>query len=151
VEVFYRPAVRIVCLDASNRVLLLQWQDPHDGSLLWEPPGGGIEPGETPLAAACRELTEETGLDPLAIVDSPVTVGRDTVWNGRRFVGPEPFFMARYPRDEPSLVRDGLLEDEQANLRGHAWVPLASLGTVEGRLEPPSLAEVIAALTSREA
>jgi 8-oxo-dGTP pyrophosphatase MutT (NUDIX family) len=28
----------------------------------WLPVGGEVEPGETPLEAACRELTEETGL-----------------------------------------------------------------------------------------
>ncbi|WP_241027565.1 NUDIX domain-containing protein [Streptomyces verrucosisporus] len=42
------PAARVVCLDAADRVLLLEWRDPYDGSRLWEPPGGGIEPGETP-------------------------------------------------------------------------------------------------------
>ena len=29
---------------------------------LWEWPGGRVEPGETPLKATLRELTEETGL-----------------------------------------------------------------------------------------
>lgn len=34
--------------------------DPAAGK--WEFPGGGIEPGETPMAAAAREFQEETGL-----------------------------------------------------------------------------------------
>ena len=62
-ESLHRPAVRVICLDADGRVLLMHWRDPHDGSRLWEPPGGGIDPGETPLQAARRELAEETGLD----------------------------------------------------------------------------------------
>jgi 8-oxo-dGTP pyrophosphatase MutT (NUDIX family) len=142
----HRPAVRIVCLDAADRVLLLHWQDPYDGSQLWEPPGGGIEPGETPLQAACRELVEETGLDPATIGEHSVTVERDLVWNGNRYVGPEEFFLARFSADQPALARTGLLPDEQVNLQEQEWVPRSALAGLPGRLEPPELATVIDAL-----
>lgn len=146
VEIASRRAVRIICLDAGVRVLMLRWQDPFDASYLWEPPGGGIEAGETPYQAARRELTEETGLDPDAIVDRPVEVQRDTVWNGKRFVGPESFFVARFGEERPELSRIGLLEDEQQNLRAHAWLSPAEIARLGERLEPPSLPAVIAAL-----
>ena len=44
----------------GERVLLVR----HRRLGTWLPPGGEIEPGETPLEAAVRELREETGLVP---------------------------------------------------------------------------------------
>ncbi len=138
--------MRIVCLDSACRVLLLQWRDPSNGELLWEPPGGGIEAGESTLDAARRELVEETGLDPVAVTDMCIDVPRDAWWKGKRHVGEEPFFVARFDTHRPRVGRDGLLEDEQQNLQGHAWCGPAELADLVGRLEPPNLVAVVAAL-----
>jgi 8-oxo-dGTP pyrophosphatase MutT (NUDIX family) len=59
-----RSVVRLVVLDSSNRVLLLQTRDlgnPAFGTS-WELPGGGMEVGETYAHTAIRELREETGI-----------------------------------------------------------------------------------------
>nr|WP_167632097.1 (deoxy)nucleoside triphosphate pyrophosphohydrolase [Mariprofundus ferrooxydans] len=48
--------------NSSGEVLLLKRStDQHCGGL-WSFPGGKVEPGESPQAAAMRELQEETGL-----------------------------------------------------------------------------------------
>jgi len=148
VETTHRPAARVICLDAAHRLLLLHWRDPFDGARLWEPPGGGIEPGETPLTAARRELAEETGLDPAAVLDRSVPVDRDVRWNGKRYVGQEHFFVAHFAEDRPELVRTGLLPDEQANLQGHAWFAWPDLDALPDRLEPPQLPTVLRTLVS---
>lgn len=142
----HRPAARVICLDKADRVLLLRWRDPFDGSSLWEPPGGGIDPGETALQAARRELVEETGLNPAALLDRSVSVPRDVRWNGKRYVGAERFFVARFDTEQPALSRTGLLPDEQTNLQRHAWVARSELASLADPVEPPQLAAVVATL-----
>jgi lipoyl(octanoyl) transferase len=53
--------VSVVPVAADGRVLLLQ-RSPERGGF-WQPVTGRIEPGEEPIAAARRELREETGAD----------------------------------------------------------------------------------------
>jgi 8-oxo-dGTP pyrophosphatase MutT (NUDIX family) len=52
------PAACVIVRDAAGRVLLAR----HSEGDVWVPPGGAIEPLETPADAAVREVWEETGL-----------------------------------------------------------------------------------------
>ena len=56
-----RVGVGVLVFDAQNRLLLGQRLSKH-GEGTWSPAGGHVEFGETPEAAARRELFEETGL-----------------------------------------------------------------------------------------
>jgi 8-oxo-dGTP diphosphatase len=49
-----RQAGRAILRDADGRVLLIHFVLPN--MTFWATPGGGVEPGETALEAAHREL-----------------------------------------------------------------------------------------------
>ena len=89
-----REAARALLLDEDDRVLLVRFEFPT--ATVWALPGGGIEPGETALAALRRELREELGL-----VD--VHIGPH-VWSRLHVV---PFLDGRWDgqRDTVHLVR----------------------------------------------
>ncbi|HEX5097279.1 MAG TPA: NUDIX domain-containing protein [Acidimicrobiia bacterium] len=57
-----RVAAYNVVVDEHSRVLLVRLSDITEAPGHWTLPGGGIEFGEHPEAAAIRELHEETGL-----------------------------------------------------------------------------------------
>lgn len=63
-EVVRHPGgVSVVALDEDGTVALVrQYRYPFQ-THLWELPAGKLEPGEEPLPAAKRELSEETGLE----------------------------------------------------------------------------------------
>ena len=73
----------LILLVDGDGALLMQHRDAHAplGPNQWGLPGGQVEPGETPIVAAHRELLEETGL---------AGVRLEPFWSGPR--PPEPGF-----------------------------------------------------------
>jgi 8-oxo-dGTP diphosphatase len=57
-----RVAAYNVCVDGDDRLLLVRLSNITEAPGSWTLPGGGVEFGEHPEAAAIRELYEETGL-----------------------------------------------------------------------------------------
>ena len=56
---FFRASVGAVIINRHGQVLALERTDNHGA---WQFPQGGIDDGEEPLAAALREVREETGI-----------------------------------------------------------------------------------------
>ena len=75
-----RVAAYALCVDDEDRILLCRVSADYLDAGDWMLPGGGVDFGEHPAAAAIRELAEETGLIgevlELAFIDSIVSPGR---------------------------------------------------------------------------
>lgn len=63
------PVVAAALIDVQGRVLLHRRAPGKHHELLWEYPGGKVEPGESAAEAVLREIAEELGvaLDPAAL------------------------------------------------------------------------------------
>ena len=75
----------------EERVLLIQ----HRKLGKWLPPGGHIDPNETPPEAAKREVLEETGLEVELIQQENVWINS---WNANSFERPLHVLTRRNPR-----------------------------------------------------
>lgn len=152
-----RRAVRAVILADDDRVLMCRFSLPHPAvptgaTVVWAAPGGGIEPGELPLAALRRELREETGLvldaDPPHVWHQEVAVprpadGYDRVVND--------YFLVRTTRFDP---RGALSDDDLAaeHISGMRWWRHAEIAQYGGTdlFSPRDIATPLSALIAGE-
>jgi len=110
----YRPCAGIMLVNAAGKVFVGSRLDmPSDA---WQMPQGGIDDGESPRAAAFRELYEETGVraDKAEIVAEmegwlpydlrPDMIGR--LWGGKYRGQTQKWFLIRFLGDDDDIDLD---------------------------------------------
>ena len=146
-HVKHRETARVLLLNGAGELLMMNthWDPGTDLPPRWLTPGGGIDPGETVLAAAVRELFEETGLivSPEALGDLEVSLPFKMVWgNGQYETGVAHFY--RLILTEPFDLDDAnWTQDEHRDvIEWRWWNPSALIASGE-RVGPPGLLEYL--------
>ncbi|MBK8459060.1 MAG: NUDIX domain-containing protein [Micropruina sp.] len=135
-----RRASRVVITDGTA-VLLFADTDPGvPGSRWWVTPGGGIDPGETPLAAAVREVAEETGLivQPEQVVGPVAHRVTSHGYSDQVINQDELFFLLQVP-SAFEVDSSGHTEGEQLTIAESRWVPISDLGDLSDPVWPDYL------------
>ncbi len=144
----HRRAARVIVLDDAGRVLLVRGHDADQPERSWWfTVGGGIDPGETEVDAALRELREEAGLELAAAdLEGPVMT-RAGIFHfyAESCRQDEVFFVARVPAGhEPSDA--GWTEIERDLLDEMRWLTPAELRAQPLEVFPTALPDVVEAL-----
>jgi 8-oxo-dGTP pyrophosphatase MutT (NUDIX family) len=136
-----RQAGRAILRDRDGRVLLIHFVLPN--MTFWATPGGGVEPGETLLAAAQRELMEELGI--AVELEGPVhTAVGIFEFEGELIENTDNFFAGRWD-GAPHLL--GATETESAALVEARWWTIQELESTREDFFPRDLAAVVKRLS----
>lgn len=146
-----RASVRVVALDERGQILLFRTRSPSYPELgqWWELPGGGIDPGESYVDTAVRELREETGLVTTLVGEPTWTRTATFKIGGARRVQDEVVVTARVAGVAPPIDVGAQLDYERDAYVDSRWWRLADLPAHE-RYYPGRLAELLPAFLAGE-
>lgn len=122
-------AAGLLLVSSDSVLLQLRANSHHSGT--WSTPGGSLEPGETPLQAAFREVHEELrGVPPVSGI-ALAHVTDHGGWAYRTFVGSVDHPMPVWPRNGESERVSWIPIDEVDSLTlhpgfAHSWPALRS-------------------------
>jgi 8-oxo-dGTP diphosphatase len=143
-----RRTARVMLFDESGAILLVRFVVPREGGefVFWALPGGEIEPGETELEAAAREVREELGLE--LTVTGPVYCDSNQFFHqGEMQDNVDFLFRAECGREEPRLV--GFTADEKEIMKEVRWWSEVEVEASDERIFPVGLAERMRELGGR--
>jgi 8-oxo-dGTP pyrophosphatase MutT (NUDIX family) len=148
----HRSAVRLVVLDERGQILLFHTRSPDYPELgtWWELPGGGIDPGESYVEAAIRELREETGIVTDTVGEATWTRTATFKCRGFRRVQEEVVALVTVPAVAPSIDVTGQLDYEADAYMSARWWPLNELLTTRDRFYPGRLPSLLPAFLAGE-
>ena len=154
----YRPCVGIMLVNRaglvfvgrrSNKALREHVAPGHD----WQMPQGGIDRGEDPLAAAIRELREETNVTSASLIaeapdwyayDLPGDIAHEA-WKGRYAGQRQKWFAFRFEGTESEIDIENPGGGEKPEFDAWRWENMAQLPSLIIPFKRPVYEQVVAA------
>lgn len=142
---FYRPNVGLMLIAADRRVFVgCRAKEPD----AWQMPQGGVDKGESPVEAACRELKEEVGTTKaLLLRESTKWITYDVPedrrpahWKGKWHGQSQKWFALAFTGSDSDIDIDA--HDREFN--AWQWVPARDLPTLIVPFKRPVYEAVLA-------